>query len=370
MKRALLVALVLVVAALAGGLWLAFWPNTPSYEGTRGVRLPTRSFDAAADSLEAAGLLASRGAFELFATLTGWDQQVKPGHYAFEAGASNWDLMDKIRKGLEDPIMVMVPPGTRPPVLAAVLRRQLGTDSAAVVQAFRDSSLAAALGTDTLHLFGEMRPNTFDIYWTTDAEEAVRRIHRWYDRFWTDERRAKAEALGLTPAEVLTLASIVEWEARVPDERPRIAGVYLNRLLGRTPAGRMRLQADPTVQYALMQADSGPMRRLLTSDYRFPSPYNTYLIDGLPPGPITNPSESSIDAVLDAEDHDYLYFVASTDGSGRHRFSRTAAEHNQAAAAWSRWLSELYLIRRERERAERDSLRRDSLARLQQQPGR
>jgi UPF0755 protein len=203
-----------------------------------------------------------------------------------------------------------------------------------------------------------MRPNTFDIYWTMDAEEAVRRIEGWYDRFWTDAREARARALGLTPEEVLTLASIVEWEARVPEERPRIAGVYLNRLLGRTAAGRMRLQADPTVQYALMDADGGPMRRLMLSDYRFPHPYNTYLIDGLPPGPITNPSESSIDAVLENEAHDYLYFVAEPGGSGRHRFSRTGAEHAQAAAEWSRWLTEQVRLRRERERAEADSLAR------------
>lgn len=351
MKKLLLAAAVLGFVVLAFGLWLAFWPNTPDYEGTRGVRLPERSFDAAADSLEAAGLVRSRGSFELFATVTGWDRQVKPGHYLFEAGASNWAMMDKIRKGLVDPVLVTIPPGTRPAVLAAVLRRDLGTDSAAVADAFRDPALAEELGTDTLHLFGHMRPNTFDIYWTTDAEEAIRRIHAWYDRFWTDERQAQARALGLSPEEVLTMASIVEWEARVAEERSQIAGVYLNRLLGRTAAGRMRLQADPTVQYALMQADGGPMRRLLLSDYRFPSAYNTYLIDGLPPGPITNPSESSIDAVLDAEEHDYLFFVAATDGSGRHRFSRTGAEHAQAAAEWSRWLSEQVRIRRERERS-------------------
>ena len=355
MKKLLLVALLLGLAVGAAGAWVAFGPNTPSFEDARGVRLPGRSFEAAADSLEAAGLLGSRASFELFGALTGWDEQVKPGHYRFEAGASNWDLLDKIRKGLEDPVLVTIPPGTRPAVIAAVLRRDLATDSAAVVDALRDPALAAELGTDTLHLFARMRPNTFDIYWTTDAAEAVRRIHRWYERFWTDAREAKAEALGLTPDEVLTMASIVEWEARVPEERARIAGVYLNRLLGRTAAGRMRLQADPTVQYALMKADGGPMRRLLLSDYRFPSPYNTYLIDGLPPGPLNNPSESSIDAVLNAETHDYLFFVAEPGGSGRHRFSRTGAEHAQAAAAWSRWLSEQYRLRREQESAERDA---------------
>ena len=223
MKKLLLAALLLATVVLGAVLWLAFWPNTPAYEGPRGVRLPTRSFDAAADSLEAAGVIASRGAFELFATATGWDQQVKPGHYRFEAGESNWAIMDKIRKGLEDPIRITIPPGATAGRLGRVLRNQLGTDSAAVVQALRDPALAEELGTDTLHLFGHMRPDTYDIYWTTDAEEAVRRIHGWYERFWTDAREAKAEALGLTPEEVLTMASIVEWEARVPEERARIA---------------------------------------------------------------------------------------------------------------------------------------------------
>ena len=138
-----------------------------------------------------------------------------------------------------------------------------------------------------------MRPNSFDIYWTTDARGAVRRLKQEWDRFWTDDMQREADALGLTKGEVLTLASIVEWEARRPEERPRIAGVYLNRLLGRTRTGRMRLQADPTVQYALMRSDGGRMRRLLFEDYKFADPYNTYLIDGLPPGPINNPSESS-----------------------------------------------------------------------------
>ncbi|MDX1418826.1 MAG: endolytic transglycosylase MltG [Rubricoccaceae bacterium] len=358
MKKLLLVALLVAVVVAATGLWLAFWPNTPAYEGERGVRLPTRSFDAAADSLEAAGLLASRGSFELFATLTGWDQQVKPGHYRFESGASNWALMDKIRKGLRDPITLTIPPGTRPGRMARVLRNQLGTDSTAVVEALRDTAFAESLGTDVAHLHGRLLAETFEVYWTDDAREALRRIHNRYERFWTEEREAKARALGLSPDEVLTLASIVEWEARHPEERPRIAGVYLNRLLGRTAAGRMRLQADPTVQYALMETDGGPMRRLLRVDYRFPHPYNTYLIDGLPPGPITNPSESSVDAVLDNEAHDYLFFVAEPGGDGRHRFSRTATEHSQAADEWSRWLSEQVRLRRARERAERDSLAR------------
>jgi UPF0755 protein len=354
MKKPLVAAVLTGLIVAAAGAWVAFGPNTPGFEGTRGVRLPARSFEAAMDSLESAGVLGSRATFALFGRLTGWEDQVKPGHYLFEAGVSNWTMLDRIRKGLEDPIMITIPPGTRPDRMGRVLRNQLGADSAAVVTALRDAAFAESLGTDVAHLHGRLLAETFEMYWTHEAREAVRRIHGRYERFWTDAREAKARALGLTPDEVLTLASIVEWEARVPEERARIAGVYLNRLLGRTPAGRMRLQADPTVQYALMASDGGPMRRLLLSDYRFPHPYNTYLNDGLPPGPITNPSESTLDAVLDAEQHDYLYFVAEPGVSGRHRFSRTGAEHARAAAEWSRWISEQYRLRRARE----DSLSR------------
>lgn len=340
----------LVVLGLIAGTTIFFvflGPNTPSYDGERGVKIPAgASFAQTADSLEAAGLLASRRTFEWSASVTGWGRQLKPGYYRFAAGASNREMLDKIRKGRQDPIRVTVPPGVRPGVFAARMRVQLDADSAAVHEALLDAELAEELGTDPAHLFGYMRPNTFDIYWTTSPRGIVSRLKREWDRFWTDEMQRKADELGLSRDQVLTMASIVEWEARVPEERPRVAGVYLNRMLGRTRAGRMRLQADPTVQYALMETDGGRMRRLLFVDYRFEHPYNTYLIDGLPPGPITNPSESSIRAVLDAEEHDYLFFVAV--GDGTHIFTRTLAEHNRAAAQYRTLMQQ-----RRREQAER-----------------
>ena len=338
-KRLFFAALVLGLLGALAVYWLMFMPNTPDYDGYRGTKLPRgASFETVTDSLESAGLLASRTSFEWAATLTGWGRQLKPGYYRFESGARNFDILEKIRKERQDPVRVVVPPGTRPAVLAAVLRRDLDIDSSAFVDALRDPAFASELETDTTHLFGYMRPNSFDIYWTTDARGAVRRLKKEWDRFWTDDMQRKADALGLTRDDVVTMASIVEWEARRPEERPRIAGVYLNRLLGRTRVGRMRLQADPTVQYALMRTHGGRMRRLLFEDYQFSDPYNTYLIDGLPPGPINNPSESSIRAVLDPEDHDFLYFVAK--GDGTHTFSRTLREHNNAANAFRELMRE------------------------------
>lgn len=352
MRRLLPLVALLALVGAGAVVWLAFWPNVtapPEGAEAHSIRLPPETtFDAALDSL--GGAVKSTASLRLFGQLTGWGEQVKTGHYLVAPGMSNWALLDKIRKGLQDPIQLTLPGGLTPQRLGRVLSRQLGTDSAAVVAALADPALAERLGTDPANLFGRMRANTYDILWTTDAERAVERIEEWSDRFWTDSRLAQARALGLSRDEVVTLASIVEWEARQPDERRRIAGVYVNRLLGRTPSGRMRLQADPTVQYALLQAGEPQMRRLLFVDYQTPSPYNTYLIDGLPPGPITNPTDESIDAVLDPEPHQFLYFVA--DGSGGHDFSETVAEHNAKAARWSRWLSEQVRIRRERERAE------------------
>ncbi|MEM1055543.1 MAG: endolytic transglycosylase MltG [Bacteroidota bacterium] len=352
--RKTLTAIVLLLALVGGGAvaWLAFFPNVAEAQ-TVGVKIPADSdFGAALDSLESAGALASRASMQTFGEVTGWAEQVKPGHYLIEPGMSNWAILDKIRKGIVDPIRITLPAGRTAPVLARAIAEQMDTDSAAVMDALFAEDLAEQLGTDTRHLFAEMRGDTYDVRWTQDARRAVSRIHEWHERYWNEDRLTKAEALGLTPDEVVTLASIVEWEARYDEEKPAIAGVYLNRLLGRTSAGTMRLEADPTVQYALMQTDGGPMRRLFNRDYRFPHPYNTYLIDGLPPGPINNPSDAALDAVLDNEEHNYLFFVVNAERPGYHDFSETLGEHLAKARRWSQFLQAQIRERNARERAE------------------
>ena len=323
----------LVLLLLAGGLaWIALAPNTPAYEGTRGVKIPrAASFEQVVDSLQAAGILRHRVSFVWLARLTGWHRQIKAGYYTFEAGASNYHLLSVLRRGLQTPVRVTIPPGSRPEVVAAVVCRALACAPDSLLAALRDSSLAAELGTDTLHLFGRLLPDTYFFYWLTDPRTVIRRVHQHFLDFFTPERRARADSLGLSIDEVVTLASIVEWEAG-PEERPRVAGVYLNRLRRDMP-----LQADPTVQYAVLQLE-GQKRRLLFADYQIDHPYNTYRFRGLPPGPITNPSPDAIDAVLHAERHDYLYFVA--DGEGRHVFSRTFREHVRAANRYRRLMEQ------------------------------
>ena len=329
-----------IIAALVSGLvlagagaWIIFGSNTPEYEGERSVKIPPGAdFSVVVDSLGQQGILSSQATFRLVGWLSGWRHQVKTGHYTFEAGASNYRMLDVLRRGLQTPIRVTIPPGSRPEVVSAVAGRDMAFDPSEFHAALRDTALAASLGTDTTGLFGYMMPETYFFYWQTPAQEVVRRIKEHFDTFYARDLQAGADSLDLSKSELVTLASIIEWETGIVDEKARIAGVYLNRLDRGMP-----LQADPTVQYAVMERE-GQKRRLLFRDYDIQHPYNTYNYRGLPPGPLTNPSPSSMRAVVNAEDHPYFYFVAT--GDGGHTFSRTLREHVRAANEYRRLMRE------------------------------
>jgi len=340
---------VLLVALMAGaGAWVVFGPNTPSFEGERTVTIPQRDFDAAVDSLTSAGLLRSASSFRLVAQTTGWDAQIKPGHYAFEAGASSYDMLETIRKGLQTPVRVTIPPGRQPPIVAGVMGRNLEFSREDFLTALRDTSLAQDLGTTPEHLFGYMLPETYEFYWQTPAPEVVRRVKREFDAYYERELANAAADAGLSKHDVLTLASIVEWEAYFDEEKPTIAGVYLNRL-----DDRWKLQADPTIQYVLIDTQGERTRRVLYRHLEIDHPYNTYRNAGLPPGPITNPAPSTLRAVAYPKDHDYYFFAA--DGTGGHRFSRTLREHNRAARDYHRMLDERERKREQQANAESES---------------
>ena len=331
MRKKLVIGLLIVLglgaAAAAAGYWVAMGPNTKSFDEPRGVYVPSGTgLDAVADSLESRGVLASRSTFTWMARVTGWGGQIKAGYYRFASGASNYDILQKLRRGLQDPVRLTIPPGTRPAVLAAVAGRDMAFDAGDFMAALKDPALADSLGTDTTHLWAYMLPESYDFYWLTSAEDVVARIKKEFDRYYERELAVRADSLNLTKADVVALAGIVEWETSLPEERPRVAGVYVNRLrIG------MKLDADPTVQ-SVIQRREGQKRRLLYADYRIEDPYNTYLRAGLPPGPITNPSKTSLAAAVNPEEHDYFFFVAR--GDGGHVFSRTITEHNRAAARY------------------------------------
>ena len=336
LKTLLKGALVLTLVGLAiggTGAWMMFSPNTPLYEGTRTVKIPSGTgFEAALDSLDANGILASRQQFVWMARSTGWGDQIKAGYYAFESGQSNYDLLNTLRKGLQTPIRLTIPPGTRPEVVAAVAGRDMAFEADDFLRALKDPALADELGTDTLHLFSYMLPETYFFYWLTDAPTVVRRIKQQADKFFTEDMRNRARQRNLSVDAVLSLAAIVEWETSVVEEKARVAGVYINRLEQNWP-----LQADPTVQYAIL-AREGQKRRLFNRDYEIKHPYNTYQFVGLPPGPVTNPSPSSIRGVIDAEKHNYMFFVAKPGGG--HTFNSTLSGHTRDAARFHRYMRE------------------------------
>lgn len=329
------------VAALAlvggAGAWYAFGAITPDFgdDRVRGVKIPPgAAFTQIVDSLDAAGVLKSRGRFENLATWSGWGEQIDAGYYEIKPGTSGYDLLGKLRRGEQDYVKVTVPPGVTLDRLAAVAGRNLHAGPDGLKRALESDSLARALGTEQKNLLGFMLPDTYFFFWLDSPNKVVKHVKEKFDDL-VEENGPSPD--GLTNAQIATMASIVEWETALAAERPRVAEVYLNRYRIRMP-----LQADPTVQYAVLEQE-GAKRRLLFADYRIQHPYNTYLFTGLPPGPVTNPAPSAVKAVLKPEDHDFLYFVAKGDGS--HTFSRTLAEHNRAA-------EEFYRVMRERRAAQ------------------
>ena len=329
-----LVVAVLFLGGLVAGVGgaIVFGPNTTGYDAPRSVFLPRNpSLDAAIDSLDRAEILAAPASFRLVATATGWGDQIKSGHYRIPPRSSNYRMLDKLRRGLQDPVRVMIPAGRRTDDLAEAMGRVLERDVEAFHTVFHDTTLARELGTTPSRLFGYMLPETYEFYWQTPPETVVRRVKRAFDRFYERELAAAADSLGFTKREVVTLASIVEKEALFDREKPRIAGVYWNRLERGWP-----LQADPTVQYALMDRGDERVTRVLYKHLEIDHPYNTYQIQGLPPGPIANPSPSSLRAAASPERHEYFYFAA--DGTGGHTFSRTLREHNRAAEKYQQML--------------------------------
>ena len=312
---------------LAGGAlaWILFLATPPPPDEPRWVQIPSgASTDGVADSLIAQGLLENRQAFVLPARVSGWGEQIKAGCYQFEQASSVYRTLKRLRAGEQTAVRVRIPSGSRPHFVARSAARHMFFDEGTFLAALTDSTLASSLNTDTLHLFSYMLPNTYRFYCTTTAEAVITRIKGITDELFADRLQALGASNGLSQDEVINLAAIVEWETRVDEEKARVAGVYLNRLKKRWP-----LQADPTIQYALIELEGGK-RRLLFVDYRLEHPYNTYLFQGFPPGPITNPGRASLEAAANPEAHEYMFFVANPQGT--HTFSVTLREHNRAAA--------------------------------------
>jgi len=276
------------------------------------------------DSLKAHEVISNARAFKLLARVRGVDRTAHAGVYEFPAGTTPWKALTMLSTGQKAALRFTVPEGLTIPEVATLAAEKLGIRADSFIAAARDSvSAAAVLGIQAPSFEGFLRPETYLVPADINARELVRVMAEGFKAEWKPGWNARLDSLRMNRIQLVTLASIVEGEAREDDERETIAGVYHNRLrIG------MALQADPTVQYAIMLKRGRRKSRLFIRDYGFPSPYNTYLHPGLPPGPVNSPSRRSIEATLYPAAVKYLYFVAGPDG--RHVFSRTYNEHLRA----------------------------------------
>jgi UPF0755 protein len=325
--------LLVTIAALGGvGWYYLFQGNIRGPQAHRLYIRPGSSFEQVVDSLKVNGLEDER-TFRATAALLNFGEHIKPGHYRLTAGMSNRRLVNLLKSGSQTPVRLTFPSLRTPRDFARVAAKQLLCTEAELLEALDDPNLLAELGVTPETVMSLLLPDSYELYWTLPAPDVLHRLKKEYAAWWTDARKAKAKALGLTPMQVTIVASIVQAETNQNAEKPDVAGVYLNRL-----RKGMRLEADPTVKFALQ--DFG-IKRLLNKHLEAAkdSPYSTYAHAGLPPGPINCPDKSSLEAVLNARTHDYLFFCASAERPGFHTFSRTLSEHNQAAKQYHQWLN-------------------------------
>ena len=260
----------------------------------------------------------------------------KTGRYKISKDVGNNDIVNSLKFN-NTPVNVIFNNQERIENLAGRVSKQIYEDSASLVRAFKDKNFLSLNSFNNDNVLSMFIPNSYEVYWNVKPEDFRDKMLTEYNKFWNQQRTKKAEQLGLSKLEVISLASIVQKESIKVDERPTIAGVYINRL-----KKRMRLQADPTVIYSIKDYYKNfdtIIRRVLYRDLRLNSRYNTYRINGLPPGPIAMPDISAIDAVLDYEKHNYIFFVADPYNRGYHLFARNLSEHNRNKRVYTRWLN-------------------------------
>ncbi len=330
MKRTVYISLIVLLAVVFVAGLVAAWTLYPLRASMNDTSKPISLYIDADDTQDSVcHKVGMPKRWDLLNRL--WDAQPRTGHYTILPGEHMLDVYRKLRNGLQTPINVTIPQVRTLEQLAAHLCQRLMLDSASLASAFRDSALCASMGYTTQTMPALFIPNTYQMWWNISLDKFLERMQRENVKFWNAERTAKATEIGLSPTEIVTLASIVAEETAYVPEMPKVAGMYIRRLqIG------MPLQADPTVKFALGDFS---LRRILYAHLEVESPYNTYKNVGLPPGPIRIPSIKAIDAVLNQEQHGYLYMCAKEDFSGSHNFARTYSEHLANARRYARALN-------------------------------
>ncbi|MFA7446346.1 MAG: endolytic transglycosylase MltG [Flavobacteriaceae bacterium] len=334
-----LVALILVAIVLAASLYgysvykKIFTSNTSFEQREIYVYIPTET-----DYQQVKNILnpyiENMENFVMTAEKKGYLTNIRAGRFLLKNGMNNNDIVNALRQNI--PLQLTFNNQETIEQLAGRIAQQIEPDSLSVLQAITDNDFLTENGFTQETALSMYIPNTYEFFWNSSVSQFRERMAKEYRRFWTEERLEKAKAQNLTPEQVSILAAIVHKETVKIDERSRVAGVYLNRLKKGMP-----LQADPTVIFAIKKHTGDwnkVIKRVLHKDTQFESVYNTYLITGLPPGPIAMPDISAIEAVLNPEKHDFMYFCASVERFGYHEFAKTLAQHNINAAKYQRWV--------------------------------
>ncbi len=330
-KKFLLWALLLTGLAAGAVAYYSYqWLYHPNVnlgdEKSKIIFIPTGSnYENVLRILSDNKILKDEKSFDRFASIKKYKEKVKPGRYRILNNISNNELINLLRAGLQEPVTVTFTNLRTKEQLVSRICKKLEADSTELLALLNnDSYLKENFGLKSEAILTLFIPNSYEFKWNTSARQFIDRMQTEYKKFWNESRKNKAKAINLSQTQVSVLASIVQAEQQAfPEERPEIAGLYLNRLkIG------MALQSDPTVIYAL---GDFTINRVLDKDKEINSPYNTYLFNGLPPGPIYIPEISSIDAVLNPQKNDYLYMCAKEDLSGKHNFAKTLAAHNRNA---------------------------------------
>ncbi len=330
-----------LLGVVAGGIFAyyvyqaVFTPNTAFETDTVTLYIPT---DATYTELieEISPVVKDIYTFDKIARRKGYIDHIKSGRYILKKGLNNNEIINTLRSK-NSPIQVSFNNQERLENLAGRIATQIEADSLSLITAFKDEAFLKEKGFSLEGALGMYIPNKYEFFWNTSAEQFRNRMFKEYNRFWNDARLSKAKQVGLTPQEVITIASIVQKETAKVDERPRVAGVYLNRF-----TNGWKLDADPTVIYALKKHRNdwnAVIKRVLFKDLEIESPYNTYKNASLPPGPIAMPDISSVDAVLNHEKHDYYFFVADVQNMGYHKFAKTLRQHNQNRKQYVNWIN-------------------------------
>ena len=336
MRKLIIAGIIILGAVVAIAYYYygrIFNPNVPDRLESDILYIPSQGdFQGLMDSLTSRNQILNEFSFEWVAEKMSYTQHIKPGRYKLSPGWSNRELINHLRLGKQEPVQLIINNIRLLSDLFEKLARYLEPDPEQFKNVYLSQNFLDSTGYTSETLLTHFIPNTYELFWNSSPLDVFQRMESEKEKFWnSSQRKQKIDRLGLTTDQAYTLASIVDKESNNSTEKPIIAGVYLNRI-----RKGIRLQADPTVVFAVK--DFG-LRRVLNKHLAYDSPYNTYLYSGLPPGPICMPAQSSLEAVINASDHDYIYFCAKPGGNGEHAFASNLTQHNRNARKFHQWLN-------------------------------